>query len=309
MISVIVPIFNSQPYLQDCLESIKNQSYKDFEVILINDGSLDDSEAICKSFIQENNLDICYFYQENKGVSSARNKGLELAKGEYVTFLDADDMILPGYLRSLADSVGDNQIACGGKIEAFFGKEEAKISVLSHGGIEGTICGKIFKRELIEEYGIRFDEAVKICEDALFIVGFIDRIQDKVIAFKNEEYIYRQIAESALNRRFIYNPDFTKADITELDAFDKIGKLMKSDEGIRICRLRKVKAAATTLRVLEANRFCGKAYMRTLKRYVRKNCISVLISHAFAKSSKVSVLLAGISPKLEYWLWKKTQKL
>ena len=100
MISIIVPVYNTEKYLRKCLESIENQTYKDFEVILINDGSKDNSLNICKEFISDkSNYEL--LSQENKGLSSARNEGLKLATGDYVTFLDSDDWLESQYLEQL----------------------------------------------------------------------------------------------------------------------------------------------------------------------------------------------------------------
>ena len=92
MISVIIPIYNTGKLLNRMLQSIQKQSYKDLEIILINDGSTDESEQECKK-AEINDERIRYFYQENAGVSSARNYGMKLAQGEYIAFLDSDDYV------------------------------------------------------------------------------------------------------------------------------------------------------------------------------------------------------------------------
>ncbi len=92
LISVIVPIYNADKYLEDCLASIKNQTFKDFECIMIDDGSKDNSADIAKRYAEEDER-FKYFYQENAGVSAARNYGLDVSKGKYVVFVDSDDMI------------------------------------------------------------------------------------------------------------------------------------------------------------------------------------------------------------------------
>ena len=89
MISIIIPIFNAEKYLERMLNSIISQSYKDFEVLMVDDGSTDNSAEICKK-IAESDSRFKYFYQDNKGVSCARNTGLSKASGEYIGFVDAD---------------------------------------------------------------------------------------------------------------------------------------------------------------------------------------------------------------------------
>ena len=99
-ISIIVPIYNSEKYLDECLLSIQNQSYTNFEVLLINDGSTDNSNFICEKFVSQD-VRFRHFSQENKGVSSARNYGLKEASGEFITFIDSDDYVEANHLEEL----------------------------------------------------------------------------------------------------------------------------------------------------------------------------------------------------------------
>ena len=92
LISVIVPVYNVAPYLELALDSIRYQSYQNLEIILINDGSTDDSESICKDIASQDER-FRYIYQENAGASVARNRGLDLASGEYIIFVDSDDWL------------------------------------------------------------------------------------------------------------------------------------------------------------------------------------------------------------------------
>ena len=100
MISVIVPVYNVEQYLLRCLESIARQTFKDFEVILVDDGSTDQSGQICDKFCQTNHNFKC-IHQENQGLSEARNKGLYYAKGDYFCFIDSDDYVHPRMLEVL----------------------------------------------------------------------------------------------------------------------------------------------------------------------------------------------------------------
>ena len=102
-ISIIVPVYNVEGYLPACLESILAQTFSDFEVILINDGSTDRSAKICREFAQKDER-ICLVTQENKGQALARNLGLDYAQGEYITFIDADDRVAPHYLAALYEA-------------------------------------------------------------------------------------------------------------------------------------------------------------------------------------------------------------
>ena len=106
-ISVIVPIYNVEKWLSKCINSILAQNFKDFELILINDGSTDNSEKICYKFLDHDNR-VKYFYKKNGGLSSARNLGIKKATGKYIVFIDSDDYVDKNYLQYLYESVSKN---------------------------------------------------------------------------------------------------------------------------------------------------------------------------------------------------------
>ena len=101
MISVILPIYNKENYIEKCLDSILNQDYKDLQVIMVNDGSVDKTEEICKRYLSDDRFELVN--QTNKGVSAARNAGMDIAKGEWIAFIDPDDYIEPNYFSRLHD--------------------------------------------------------------------------------------------------------------------------------------------------------------------------------------------------------------
>lgn len=109
LISIIVPVYNVENYIDKCLQSILNQSYENLEVLLIDDGSVDHSGEICDDYARMDKR-IRVFHQINKGVSSARNKGLELSAGKYIVFIDADDYVKPDYLEILYGDMEEYQV-------------------------------------------------------------------------------------------------------------------------------------------------------------------------------------------------------
>ena len=106
MISVIVPVYNVEEYLEECLDSIKNQTFKDFEVILVNDGSIDNSQEICELYCDQDSR-FCLINQENKGQSIARNIGVAESKGKFIVFIDSDDIIRVDLLDQLMNYMSD----------------------------------------------------------------------------------------------------------------------------------------------------------------------------------------------------------
>ena len=107
LVSIVVPVYNAEKYLEQCLNSIQNQTYKNFEVILVNDGSMDHSESICKSFV-EGDSRFRYFLKSNGGASAARNFGLDHVRGDFITFIDADDWVDENHLEVLINNIKEN---------------------------------------------------------------------------------------------------------------------------------------------------------------------------------------------------------
>ncbi|MFB4033578.1 glycosyltransferase family 2 protein, partial [Streptococcus pneumoniae] len=107
LISVIVPVYNVEEYLKQCLDSILEQTFSNYEVILVNDGSTDSSGLICQEYAEKDTR-IRYFEKENGGLSDARNYGIEQAQGEYLTFVDSDDLLDASHLTILYDALVNN---------------------------------------------------------------------------------------------------------------------------------------------------------------------------------------------------------
>ena len=115
-VSVIIPVYNTEQFLEDCLNSVLAQTFTDFEIIAVDDGSTDNSAAIVKQFAAKDNR-IVIIHQENKGLSEARNTGIKAARGNWITFVDSDDMLAPSFLQKLWEAATQNKanIACSDK--------------------------------------------------------------------------------------------------------------------------------------------------------------------------------------------------
>lgn len=195
--SIIVPIYNAERYLFECLNSISSQEYYDYEVLLIDDGSTDNSKEIAAAFIK-NNCRFKYVYQENCGVSAARNRGLKLALGKYIVFVDSDDICDPYYLSELI-SVIDKQydfVAAGyiysekksntydERIPYILGEitqSQAINSVINDYAVYSFPWNKIYKKSIIDEFQIQFDESISYGEDLLFVLNYVTRCKSYMI--------------------------------------------------------------------------------------------------------------------------------
>ena len=207
-ISVIVPVYNQAQFLEECIESIINQTYKNLEIILVDDGSTDDSLTICRKY-EELDKRIKVIHKENGGLSSARNAGLDVAKGKYIMFSDSDDMYVPNSCELLlkeivsknADYVVGNYINCDedGTLweNAIFDQKEYKNFRLSIDDytksfyiMSSSVCNKMFRRSFIKKLKLRFVEGVP-AEDAIFTTYCF--IKSKATYYvKDIMYLYRQ---------------------------------------------------------------------------------------------------------------------
>lgn len=184
-ISVIVPVYNAEKTLRQCVDSILAQEYKDFELLLIDDGSKDGSPAICDKYAYKD-ARIRVFHKENGGVSSARNVGLDNARGEWITFIDSDDFITEGYFDGVVGREEDLLfISCK---TLYHDKIIKSISLSSeHTGLDFSTliseninnnilrgpCAKFFKRDIIAS--LRFVEEMSVGEDACFVFSYLSK--------------------------------------------------------------------------------------------------------------------------------------
>lgn len=213
-ISVIVPIYNAEKYLRECIDSVLNQTFEDFELLLINDGSTDNSGAICSTYAQKDNR-IRVFDKENGGVSSARNIGLDNAIGEWISFIDADDHIGKNYLQDFV-KVGLNkeelivqELVKDGKIKKSYdygnwSLEDIEI-LLNNNDIfsNGFPFCKLYNLAVIKENFLKFNKNLRFCEDLVFYLEYISYI--KSIKFINHASYFYTINEiSATSKTYTF---------------------------------------------------------------------------------------------------------
>lgn len=249
-ISVIVPVYNSQKYLQACLESLIKQTYENYEVILVNDGSTDQSLEICKLF-EKKSAKVKIINQQNSGVSCARNKGLEQATGKYVMFVDSDDWIDQEMLYQFATQVMQNEadfVMCN-LIREYSTKSELVSSgfksstMLEHHEIEEQLIlgliekkegqlqhilapfrgpvGKLYNLELVKKHQLKFDDQLIIGEDFLFNLQYLKCCKK---AFIIEDFYYHYRAnESSITRRYKEScwPNIYKITLQQIEEFIK----------------------------------------------------------------------------------------
>lgn len=201
MISIIIPIYNSEKFLQDAIKSTLNQTYKDYEVILVDDGSTDGSSLIC-AFYCENYPNFKYIYSENSGVTNARKLGLELSQGEYILFLDSDDMLLPSCLESMIVhmKIGIDAVVSETKYSALFTAEEYIYKILN-GFVPAGINGKLYRRALFDERTLLLPREINIGEDLIMNVKLALNTSGNISCINSALYYYRYNENSVIHKR------------------------------------------------------------------------------------------------------------
>ncbi len=206
-VSIILPLYNSEDTLRRCVDSVLGQLYKDFELILVDDGSTDTSGAICDEYAKQDDR-ITVIHKENTGVSDSRNCALEEAKGQYVEFIDSDDWVTPECTDLMVRSLEDND--CDMVISDFYrvsGKRLSRKGNIEPGGkldIEefasfmmkapadfyyGVLWNKLYKREIIEAHHLRMDRTIDWCEDFMFNLEYLLHV-DQIYALRIPLYYY-----------------------------------------------------------------------------------------------------------------------
>lgn len=231
-VTFIIPIYNAEKYLEKCLQSIKNQVITDFEVIMIDDGSTDSSVEICKRFQSADNR-FHLVRQENSGPSCARNKGIEIANGEWISFIDADDWIEENYLSLIEDGTGTDLIFFGFKElneskftvkqiqtngELVSSNIDCSLSKLfkSESQFFGFTWNKLYRRSIINNNRLRFNENLIIKEDEEFCIRYNKYVSSLYISSKTP-YIYRILPLSLSHNSNRFNDYDRLSDVIEID--------------------------------------------------------------------------------------------
>ena len=215
-VSIVVPVYNSSRFLDECIYSIRTQTYKNIEIIVIDDGSTDESVEIIRKHALEDERIKCYS-QKNRGVAVARNKGIQLSTSELLMFVDSDDTLFPNSVEILAQHSDCDFIMGGyeilnmenGEIQVnscpkFWGKADKffmNISMYLTPPFLLSPCFKLFKKSIIKSYNILFPERMNYGEDAEFVLSYCEHI--KTVCCENRScYSYRKYGTDSLSSKF-----------------------------------------------------------------------------------------------------------
>lgn len=310
LISIIVPIFNVENYLEQCIQSIVNQTYRNLEIILLDDGSSDRCPQICDKWATKDNR-IKVIHKKNGGVSSARNYGLKISKGKYIGFVDSDDYVNPTMYEELLNCLikTNTKISICGYYELNAHETIPKcipnnvissdkfLEYIFNDTFVSVLWNKLFSRELFFDNNklILFNEDIYLGEDALMLVS-VAKTGVTVSTYNKCLYNYR-ILNNGLSQGIINNNKISL--IKALDLINDKCKV-KSTNIIRLAKNFSVNRRIYILTELyQSNIFEKNQYIFELKKYIKKNfkyCNNKL---------KLKVLLILYFPKIYIYLKKR----
>ncbi len=256
MISIIIPVYNVEQYLHKCLDSILCQRYLSWECILIDDGSIDNSLSICENYEKKDHR-FTVIHKENGGVSSARNLGIKKAKGEWLLFIDADDILIFNALSVIEDAIsnhhtdfymfGYDKISENGdyifkpknEIIKLIDKKTAIIEMYKPSifPYQGYLWCKVFNRNIIKQNNLLFDESISFNEDRLFIVNYICCISKNIYYSTLPIYHYIERETGAMSSIFkSYNPKWHSDFYAYVEMYHLVNKHYRNIEIISLAK-------------------------------------------------------------------------
>lgn len=310
LVSIIIPIYNAEEHLYECLSSIKKQDFQNFELLLIDDGSVDKSKDIVNIFLN-NDGRFHYFYQDNQGVSVARNYGLSVSNGDYIIFVDADDVCKPNFFKELVQLMEKKYdlVACGYKIfsnENEFREEKIPVlkgeisqvqclnSIFVDKGVYSYPWNKIYRKEIIDKFNISFDKEILYGEDMLFLLTYIINSQSFFLT-DSCEYEYRRHAKSITGNNTIESVSTRGTYLYALKKAEKILNANLPDE-IKLLKIKYNDVGLTMYRSMYTMRF-SNSERNILKKKIGENYKKIKKHLSIHEKMKyyISIYLTGFA--------------
>lgn len=310
LVTIIIPVYNAETKIERCLDSVVNQEYSRLEIILINDGSSDNSEQICCAYQRKDDR-IRYFSQPNGGVSSARNLGLKKMTGDYVVFIDADDYVLPDFVSSLIKYMDDDiDIICtlprvynekrkeyspidGDKTEVLCAVTDAEYSKqMVHERC--SVISNAYKKDVVDN--LKFSTDLYVGEDMLFHLQAIKKSKYIIYSYLYK-YVYIQYIESA------FHGEFSAKKFSEIYAYQKM--IAEYEKYPLITRELSRRYYIVLLRILRnivlSHSSNYELYFNTLMKEIRRNWAHILFSKIKAKDKLIWIIIM-INPEIYRFL-------
>ena len=316
-ISIIMPVYNSEKYLGKCIDSVLSQTFSDFELLLVDDGSSDHSPRLCDDYAQKD-IRVKVIHKDNGGVSSARNMGLSAVRGGYLCFFDSDDTLEPNALQLMYEIIsnGNYDLVIAGynrydeDSTKIFGMSQKEVEALSidlalkemyhpkDEEYQGYLWNKMFRIDIIKNAGLKFNESIAFNEDRLFITQYICNSNRDVAYTTTPVYNYVVRTSGAMGSlKRSYNPKYA----TDFDAYVLMKRCVFQHTKSR--QLRKISKEGICLSYIENHKMMVKydgydpiIHTCLLKGLIRNKAIFTYISYIFRTA--IIRLLLLVYPKL-----------
>ena len=294
LISIVVPVYNVEKYISECVESLVEQTYPNYEIILVDDGSTDGCPAICDGY-EAKYKNVITVHQQNKGLSGARNTGIDKSHGDFIVFVDSDDRVSGDLLRTLYDLMTENDadIACASHIEnggvKVYSANEAVFHILKEDtGLTTSAWGKLFKKELFND--LRFPEGM-VFED-YYTIPYVFGRAERIVHTDKALYYYRMNDES------ITHSQFSAKRLEYYYAAEHTGKLVseKYPEYKKHAQNRDTRYSIAFYRQAAKSPERDKKSEKTLVKHVRRGILPYLFSGYKLTSKAYGVVIAVCPP-------------
>lgn len=296
LVSVVVPVYNAESTIQCCVDSILSQTYRDIELLLIDDGSTDSSSLICDQISAADNR-VKVFHKPNGGVSSARNLGIDYASGRYITFVDADDFAAPTLLEDLLAFSDYDVVACHFDRNGL-SRKHSEVEIFTTDTYRHNVrhiidtdlfsapWGKLFKLEIINKFSLKFDVQMKLCEDVVFVREYLLHSSCAVII---QKYDYKYNGVWGGGTKYVLSID-------EVDyALGRCVSQMKKLNDVFDCCYKLVDHCLIYIRLRDLWTRYDSEKIRSM---IEQHCGN--ISNNELMHSKISPLVVGVNVLLSY---------
>lgn len=309
LVSLVVPIYNMEEYLVRCMDTLLSQTVDTYEIILVDDGSTDNSSEMCDKYADKYKNKIRVVHKSNGGLSSARNAGIEAAQGKYVVFPDPDDWVEPNYVEQMLkiQAQYNADLVCVGHYidydnKSFPGTKEgspilmdgkqAQKSLLLPLGINGFAWNKLYHIDIIRKNELTFGDDVGTTEDLDFAYRYLAFCNYVCFAPKEKVYHYYQRTGAATHNGFSLHK------MNSIHTYEKIIKISDNEETIRIAKEEICNTAINLLWMYCNSTYRDKTIKKKLLRNIKKYMKEYLCSTRFGIGRKVQAICILVSPGL-----------
>ena len=328
LVSVIVPVYNTGKRLRRCVESLVNQTYKDKEVIIVDDGSESETAELCEELVREYGIVTCY-HQKNSGVSAARNFGIEKAKGAYLFFADADDYAETGMLQCMVDNVLKHKaelVIAGyfydiphqdGSVEAILQEASAKVLEgrkkirenmvwLWDSSLMYNVWNKLFCHRIINEHEIRFPAGKPFNEDRDFIRDYIQQTTSLAVIDSCFYHYFREDEAAATGK---YRPEMfaiRKEEFHRLTEFFRKMGIWDEEAKEYVCREHFDRIVGTVENTFHSEDMTGRKIIGEIKKILNDEDTKTAVRYSRPKSRKMKLIHLLYQLKCKYLIYIST---